>query len=42
MPSESAPPSGKVSRRGLALTGIVAGLVVVFVVVNGVWSRQRQ
>jgi RND family efflux transporter MFP subunit len=39
MPSESAPPSGKVSRRGLALTGIVAGLVVVFVVVNGVWSR---
>jgi len=39
MPSESVPPAGKVSRRGLALAGIVAGLVIVFVVVNGVWSR---
>jgi len=39
MSSESVPPPGKVSRRSLALAGIVAGLVVVFVVVNGVWSR---
>ena len=39
MSSESAPAPGKVSRRSLALAGIVAGLVVVFVVVNGVWSR---
>jgi RND family efflux transporter MFP subunit len=39
MSSESVPPPGKVSRRGLALAGIVVGLVLVFVVVNGVWSR---
>jgi RND family efflux transporter MFP subunit len=40
MSSESAPAfPGKVSRRSLAFAGVVAGLVVVFVVVNGVWSR---
>jgi len=39
MSSESVPPPGKVSRRSLALSGIVAGLVVVFVVVNGVWTK---
>ena len=39
MSSESAPAPGKVSRRSLALAGVVAALVVVFVVVNGVWSR---
>jgi hypothetical protein len=39
MSSESAPAPGKVSRRSLALAGIVAGLVVVFVVVNGMSSR---
>lgn len=39
MSSEPIPPPGKVSRRGLALAGLVAGLVIVFVVVNGVWSR---
>jgi RND family efflux transporter MFP subunit len=39
MPFESAPPPAKVTRRGLALAGLVAGLVLAFVVVNGVWSR---
>jgi RND family efflux transporter MFP subunit len=39
MSPESVPPAGKVSRRGLALLGLVAALVVVFVVVNGIWSR---
>ncbi len=39
MSSESAPAPGRVSRRSLALAGVVAALVVVFVVVNGVWSR---
>lgn len=33
------PAPGKVSRRSLALAAILALLVVVFVVVNGVWSR---
>lgn len=40
MSPESAPsPPGKVSRRGLALAGLLAALVVIFVVVNGIWSR---
>ena len=39
MSPESAPPSSRVSRRGLALTGLAGALIVVLVVVNGVWSR---
>ncbi len=39
MPSDSLPPPGKVSRRGLALAGIIGGLAIAFVVVNGVGSR---
>lgn len=39
MPSESAPSPGKVSRRSLVLAGIVASLVVVFLVLNGISSR---
>ena len=35
----SSPPREKVSRRGLAVLGLIAALVVVLVVVNGVWSR---
>jgi RND family efflux transporter MFP subunit len=37
--SVSPPPPGKVSRRGLAIVGIIVALAVVFVVVNGIWSR---
>jgi len=39
MPFESVPPPAGVSRRSLALAGAVVALVAVFVVVNGVWSR---
>src|SRR6185503_2764954 len=39
MSPESAPSAGKVSRRGLAVAGVAAALVVTVVVVNGVWSR---
>lgn len=39
MSPESVPPAGKVSRRGLAVAGAAAALVVTVVVVNGVWSR---
>ena len=34
----SAPPK-KVSRRGLTIAGLIAALVVIVVVVNGIWSR---
>jgi RND family efflux transporter MFP subunit len=36
---ESPPPAGKVSRRGLALAGLIVALGAAFVVVNGMWSR---
>jgi len=39
MSPESVPSAGKVSRRGLAVAGVAAALVVTVVVVNGVWSR---
>ena len=39
MSPESPPSSSRVSRRGLALTGLAGALIVVLVVVNGVWSR---
>jgi RND family efflux transporter MFP subunit len=39
MSPEPAVAPRKVSRSGLAITGIVGALVVVFVVVNGIWSR---
>jgi RND family efflux transporter MFP subunit len=39
VPAAPPPPPGKVSGRSLALAGVVGALVVVFVVVNGVWSR---
>lgn len=39
MPSESVPAPAKASRRSLVLAGIVASLVVVFVVINGISSR---
>jgi len=37
--SPEPPPTGKVSRRGLALTGMIAIVLVTVVVVDGVWSR---
>jgi RND family efflux transporter MFP subunit len=37
--SPEPPPAGKVSRRGLALTGMIAIVLVTVVVVDGVWSR---
>ncbi|MFI5000610.1 MAG: efflux RND transporter periplasmic adaptor subunit [Reyranellales bacterium] len=37
MPTE--PASGRVSRRGVAIAGIIGCLVLLFVVVNGIWSR---
>lgn len=37
--SPEPPPTGKVSRRGLALTGMIAVVLVTVVVVDGVWSR---
>ena len=39
MSPESNPPSSRISRRGLALSGLAGALIVVLVVVNGVWSR---
>jgi RND family efflux transporter MFP subunit len=36
---ESPPPTGKVSRRGLALAALIVALAAAFVVVNGIWSR---
>jgi RND family efflux transporter MFP subunit len=39
MSPESPRPIGKVSRRGLALTGVIAIVLVSVVVVDGVWSR---
>jgi len=32
-------PSRRVPRRGLAISGLIAALVLSFVVVNGIWSR---
>ena len=37
--SPEPPPTGKVSRRSLALTGLIAIVLVTVVVVDGVWSR---
>jgi RND family efflux transporter MFP subunit len=37
--SPEPPPTGKVSRRGLALTGMIAIVLVTVVVIDGVWSR---
>ena len=37
--SPEPPPTGKVSRRGLALSGVIAIVVLTVVVVDGVWSR---
>lgn len=37
--SPEPPPTGKVSRRSLALTGMIAIVVLTVVVVDGVWSR---
>jgi RND family efflux transporter MFP subunit len=39
MQPESPPPVGKVSRRGLAIAGVAAALILTVVVVNGIWSR---
>jgi RND family efflux transporter MFP subunit len=39
MQPESPPPAGKVSRRSLALAGLLVALAAMFVVVNGIWSR---
>jgi RND family efflux transporter MFP subunit len=39
MSPESVGTSGKVSVRRLVIAGLIAGLVVLFVVVNGIWSR---
>jgi RND family efflux transporter MFP subunit len=39
MQPESPPPAGKVSRRGLAIAGVAAALILTVVVVNGIWSR---
>jgi len=33
------PPSRRLPRRGLAISGLLAGLVLLLVVVNGIWSR---
>ncbi|MFI5030638.1 MAG: efflux RND transporter periplasmic adaptor subunit [Reyranellales bacterium] len=37
--SPESPPPAKVSRRGLALTGMIAIVLVTVVVIDGVWSR---
>jgi RND family efflux transporter MFP subunit len=39
MSPETAPAPRRVTRRGLALAGIIGAIVVVLVVVNGIWSR---
>ncbi len=39
MSPEPSPQTGKVSRRGLALSGVIAIVVLTVVVVDGVWSR---
>ncbi|HEY4171149.1 MAG TPA: efflux RND transporter periplasmic adaptor subunit [Reyranella sp.] len=39
MSPEPVPPTGKVSRRGLALSGVIAIVVLTVVVIDGVWSR---
>jgi RND family efflux transporter MFP subunit len=39
MPPESAPATPKPRRRGLAIAGTIAALVLVVVVINGVWDR---
>ncbi len=39
MPADPALVPRQVSRRGLAIAAIVAGLVLLLVVVNGIWSR---
>jgi len=39
MQPESTAPTGKVSRRGLAIAGLAAALVLTVIVVNGIWSR---
>jgi RND family efflux transporter MFP subunit len=35
----SEPQPRRLPRRGLAISGLIAGLVLLFVVVNGIWSR---
>ncbi len=38
-PEQGSSPPKKVSRRGLAVAGLIGAIVVAFVVVNGVWTR---
>jgi len=42
MQPESTAPTGKVSRRGLAIAGLAAALVLTVIVVNGIWSRNAR
>jgi RND family efflux transporter MFP subunit len=39
MPLESTSPSPKPRRRGLTIAGMIAALVLIVVVINGVWDR---